>query len=172
MRFALKRDAYTPIAVLKAFVKIGLTLMPVEELAHFSEALDWIREPDHTKSLVKKWPVYWTFQPGPMPNDLLVVMLLRRKTSLMSVPYAFLVLAYGNDVFQVFLPSPKQDSAIHDRELALPAFPTPPSHNPELYGKKRVTLLDLCKRGVVRGEKVPIVLGFDEAELTDFRGKD
>ena len=172
LRFDLKRDAYTPIAVLKAFVKIGLTLLPVEELPHFSEALAWIREPDHTKILVKKCPVIQTFQPGPMPNDFLVVMLLRRKTSITSVPYAFLVLAYGNYVFQVFLPSPKQDRAIHDRKLTLPAFPTPSHPNPELYGKKRVVPLDLCRREVVRGEKVPIVIGFDQAELKDFRGKD
>ena len=171
LRFELKLDAYTPVAVLKAFVKIGLTLMPPEELPHFSEVLAWIREPDHTKSPVEKWPVHWTFQPGPMPNDLIVVFLLRRKISVKGVPYAFLVLAYGNEVFQVPLLSPKQDSAIRDRELKLPAFPTPGGPNPELYGEGRSASLDLCGREVVRGERTPIVLGFDQVELKDFRDK-
>lgn len=122
VRFDLKRDAYIPVAVLKAFVKIGLTLLPVEELPNFSEALVWIREPDHTKGLVKEFPVLRTFQPGPMPDDLIVVMLMRRRPSVMDVPYAFLVIAYGNDVFQVFLPSPKQDHGISGKKLTFHHF--------------------------------------------------
>ena len=171
VRFELERDAYTPVAVLKAFVKIGLTLLPVEELPHFSEALAWIRE-DHTKSFVKKCTMVRTFRPGPMPNDLVVVMLLRRKTSVTGVPYAVLVLAYGNDMFQVSLPSPKQDSALYDQELTLPAFPMPGGPNPALYGKVDVEELDLCGREKVKGEQVPIAVGFDRAELKDSRGKD
>jgi len=108
VRFDLKRDAYTPVAVLKAFVKIGLTVLPAEELPNFTEAMAWIREPDHGKGLVDEFPLVWAFQPGPMPNDLIVLMLLRRRAGITGVPYAFMVLAYGNEVFQVFLPSPKQ----------------------------------------------------------------
>ena len=172
VRFELKRDAYTPVAVLKAFIKIGLTLMPPEELPHFSEALAWIREPDHTKSPVEKWPVRRTFQPGPMPNDLIVVFLLRRKISVTGIPYAFLVLGYGNEVFQVPLLSPKQDSAIYGRELTFPAFPTPGGPNPALYGEACSASLDLCGREVLRGEKTSIVMGFDRVELKDFRDQD
>ena len=63
-QFEVKQGAYTPVAVLKTFVRIGLTLMPVEELPNFSEALDWIQEEDHTKSRVEKCPVIQTFLPG------------------------------------------------------------------------------------------------------------
>jgi hypothetical protein len=167
IRFELKRDAYTPVAVLKAFVKIGLTLLPADELPNFTEALAWIREPDHTKGLVKEFPVFRTFQPGPMPNDLIVAMLMRRRASVTGVPYAFLVLAYGNEVFQVFLPSPKQDAAIHGQKLTFPAFPTPGGPDPARYGKAHLTLLDLTGREVIRGETVPIVLGFNQAVITD-----
>jgi HNH endonuclease len=167
IRFDLKRDAYTPVAVLKAFVKIGLTLLPAEELPNFREALAWIREPDHTKGLVKEFPALRTFRPGPMPNDLMVVMLMRRKVSVTGVPYAFLVLAYGNEVFQVFLPSPKQDAAISGQKLTFPAFPTPGGPDPARYGRAHLTLLDLTGREVIRSETVPIVLGFDQAVLTD-----
>src|SRR5271165_1505266 len=60
--FNLHRDTYVPVAVLKAFVKIGLTLMPAEEMANFSRALDWIKEPDHRVGLVKDFPIIYTFQ--------------------------------------------------------------------------------------------------------------
>lgn len=47
--FNLKRDAYTPIAVMKAFVKIGLTVMPAEEMENFDDALSWLRRADHER---------------------------------------------------------------------------------------------------------------------------
>ena len=129
--FRLRRDTYVPVAVLKGFVKIGLTLMPAEEMANFAKALAWIREPDHRVGLVKDFPIFYTFQPGPMPNDLIFTCLLRRKAAASGVPYAFLVLAYGNEVFQVWLPSPEQDAAINGQPLNLFAFPAP-GHTPTL----------------------------------------
>lgn len=134
VRFELKRDAYTPVAVLKAFVKIGLTVLPPNELPSFREAMAWIREPDHSKGLVDEFPLFRSFQPGPMPNDLIILMLLRRRSNIAGVPYAFLVLSFGNEVFQVFLPSPKQDATINGVKLTLPAFPVPGSVDPARYG--------------------------------------
>jgi HNH endonuclease len=46
--FELKRDSYTPVAVLKALVKIGLTLMPETEIGNFVHSLAWIQNPDHS----------------------------------------------------------------------------------------------------------------------------
>lgn len=163
IRFELTRDPYTPVAVLKAFVKIGLTLLPAEELTNFTEALAWIREPDHTKGLVKQFPALWTFQPGPMRSDLIVAMLMRRRAGVTNMPYAFLVLAYGNDVFQVFLPSPKQDAGIAGQTVSFPAFPVPGGLDPSRYGKPRTMLVDLTGRTLVRGELLPIAIGFDQA---------
>ncbi|MDE0360369.1 MAG: hypothetical protein OXI74_04285 [Rhodospirillaceae bacterium] len=167
VRFELKRDPYTPVAVLKAFVKIGLTLLPEEELPNFRESMAWIRDSDHSKGFVEASPVLSTFQPGPMPRNLIGAILLRRKALVKDLPYAFLVLAYGNHVFQVALPSPKQDKAIVGQELRFPAFPAPDGPDPVRYGQPRTAPLDLCGREVVKGERVPIVLGFDQAVLKD-----
>ena len=87
-------------------MKVGLTLMPAEEMSNFGRALAWIKERDHQVEFVKDFPIVYTFQPGPMPNDLLVAFLFRRKIAASEVPYAYLVLSYGNEVFQVSLPSP------------------------------------------------------------------
>ena len=167
IRFELQRDAYTPVAVLKAFVRIGVTLVPAEELPNFSEALAWICEPDHSKSPVAKIPVSWTFLPGPMRNDLIVAILLRRRDSVAELPYAFLVLAYGNDVFQVCLPCPKRDNHLKGRMLWFPLFPSPMRPDPHLYGEPNVEKLDLCGRGIVKGEKIPVALGFDQLVMDD-----
>lgn len=163
VRFELERDLYTPVAALKGLVKIGLTLLPDAELPNFPEALSWIREKDHTRGLVDQFPVIRTFIPGPMRNDLLVLMLMRRRRDVTGVPYAFFTMAYGNEVLQVFLPSPKQDASIDGKQLSLTPFPNPGSRDPVVYGKPRVTVEDLTGREPVRGEKVPISLRFGAA---------
>ena len=167
LRFVLTRDVFTPTAVLKAFVKIGLTLLPPEELVNFQEALSWIRDPDHTKRFVTEFPMVHTFQPGPMPNELVVAMIMRRKPSVEELPYAFLILGFGNDVYQVFLPCPERDSALHGKKLTIPAYPTPGGPDPRKYGKTRVELIDLCGRYPMRGETVPITLGFEHMEVSE-----
>jgi HNH endonuclease len=41
VQFRLKRDPYTPVGVMKAFVKMGLTLLPEDEMPNFKHALAW-----------------------------------------------------------------------------------------------------------------------------------
>ena len=165
LRLELRRDVFTPVAVLKAFVKIGMTIFPPEELANFRTALNWIRNPNHDKALVAECPVIHTFQPGPMRNDLIVLMLMRRRREVSDVPYAFMVFGYGNDVFQVFLPSPEQDKGIDGKRLTFPAYPTPGGVDPQRYGTARVRVLNLCGRQPVKGETMSIALGFESIEV-------
>lgn len=168
-RFAIEseRKTYTPVAVLKAFVKIGLTLLRVEEVPNFSEALAWIREKDHTKSRWKKLPVIQTTLPPGLILDGLLAILLVRKAAVMGVPYAFLVLAYGYETFQVYFPS-LQDSTNYDR---LPVFPMWAGLDPA-DGKASVRPLDLCGREKVKGEKVLMKFSFSGREERLRRGKD
>ena len=163
-QFEVKQGAYTPVAVLKTFVRIGLTLMPVEEVPNFSEALDWIQEEDHTKSRVEKRLVIRTSLPG-MKLDRAHPILLIRKAAVMGVPYAFLVLAYGSDMFQVCPPS-LQDRSIYGRNPTLPPFPIL-GIDSALYGKAHVEALDLYGREKVKGEPVPIQVSFGQIEIRD-----
>ncbi|MGY3228921.1 hypothetical protein ACVWWJ_000405 [Luteibacter sp. HA06] len=91
--------------MLKAFTKIGLALMPEEEMTNFESLLEWIRELDHTKKIFDGAPIYRTMRPGPLPNDLIVAMVLRRKPGVSDLPRAFVVLSFGNEAFQVALRS-------------------------------------------------------------------
>jgi len=92
-----------------------------------------------------------------------VVMTFRRKADRTDVPYSFFLLAYGNEVFQVFLPSPERDQMIHGRQLTLFHFPTPYDEDPSKYGPVRRGTLDLTGREIVRGQVTSVVLGFDQA---------
>jgi hypothetical protein len=167
--FTLSRDPYTPVAVLKAFTKMGLTLLPREELPNFRVALAWIRNRDHSAGLVKEkeFPVLHTFVPGNAPFVKIAAVLLRRKGDDLAVPYVTFVLTYGNEVFQTILPTPERDAAISGRKVQYPYFPnvydlgvTPR----EPIGRKWV---DLSGRTVVRGEKVQTRIGYGSARPRD-----
>ncbi len=166
MKIDLTQDIFTPVAVLKAFVKIGLTLLPSEEVPNFKETLSWIRNPDHTQPFVTSMPLIHTYRSGFTRNDLLVAMVMRRKELIMNLPYAFLVLGFGNDVYQVFIPCPKQDREIDSKPLTIPPFPIPDGLDPEKYGKARCKLVDLCGRQPEKGENDSVVMGFDYVEIS------
>ena len=162
LRFRLYRDTYIPVAALKGLVKIGLTLIPDVEVPNFRETFDWIRDKDHSRNFVAEFPVFRSFVPGPMRNNLIVLMLMRRRASVNDVPYAFYTMAYGNEVLQVFLPSIEKDRCINGRQLSIPAFPNPGSSDPERYGRPSLTVQHLTSREPVRREEVPAIFGFDE----------
>lgn len=112
----LKRDPYTPIEVLKAFVKMGLSLMPESEIEYFSECIAWIREADNSNGFIRNLSVIYTVAPGAMPNDKITTRVLRRRAEYSNIPYLYFVLIYGNEMFQVMLPSPTHDQALNELE--------------------------------------------------------
>lgn len=158
--FNLKRDPYTPVGVLKAFIKMGLTLLPDEEMPNFRHALAWIKDKDHSRKFANDLPIFYSFQPGPMPNDLIVAIVLRRKVGVEGLPYAFFVLGYGNEVYQFVLPSEK-DESINGKRLELMTFPTPGSPDPLRFPVTGRAVINLGGTEVVRNEVFRITMGFD-----------
>lgn len=168
--FKLRRDSYTPVAVLKAFMKIGVTLLPEEEIPNFSGLMKWIQDTDHSKAFLNKCPVIYAFQPGPMPNDLITALILRRKSTVAGYPYAFLVLGYGNEVFQVPLPSEKYDGQMNGQSVSIHPFPVPGHPDSGRYGEPKRALLDWMDSEVRKGEIVTIQMGFDDKVPVEFPG--
>jgi hypothetical protein len=165
--FTLLRDTYTPVAVLKAFTKMGLTLLPDEELPNFRAAITWIRNPDHSVGLVKEFPVLHTFVPGNAPFVKIAAVLLRRKADELAVPYVTFVLTYGNEVFQSILPSPERDAAISGRKVQYCYFPNVYDLGAipkEPMGREWI---DLSGRSLVKGEKVQTRIGYGSARARD-----
>lgn len=161
----LKRDPYTPVAVLKALMKIGITLMPEDEITNFPDLVSWVREPDHTKRFANV-SVIETFQPGPMRPDVVAAIILRRKPSVTGLPYAFLVLAYANETLQVPLPSVENDAAIHDKPTKFYRYPTPRDLENDGYGLPRSNQLWLTGSSVVKNETFSLSFGFDAVKMT------
>jgi hypothetical protein len=167
------QDQYTPVAVLKAFTKMALSLLPEEELPNFRSAIEWIRNANHQVGLVKNssFPVIYTFVPGtdPLVNS---VVLLRRGADHLSVPYMTFILTYGNEVFQTVLPSPERDAVISGGGVKFYYFPNPY----ELDGGREPVapmqreLIDLTGRSLVKGETLRTVMRYGLSRRNDSVG--
>lgn len=167
------RDPYTPVAVLKAFTKMALSLLPEDELPSFRAAMAWIRNADHKIGLVKTsfFPVLYTFVPGnsPLVNS---VILLRRRSDTLPVPYVTVVLTYGNEAFQTVLPSLERDAGLSGQKVKFPDFPTPYELDRDLepaapIQRKR---LDLTGRSLVGRETIQTVLRYKPSKRNEATG--
>ena len=164
--FALKCDPHRPMAVHKAFVKMALSILPERELPNFRQALAWIMNPDHREEVPILAPALVTFTPGPAPIDGIKVGVICRKNKAPEiVPYAFLLLSYGNESFQVILPSPERDAAFEGAAICLPPFPQPPSES----GPLETFSLDLREAELVRGTVAQCTFQFESVESTELR---
>jgi hypothetical protein len=145
--------------VLKALIKMGLTILPTSEMINFQQALSWIRETKHSNEFVPTQPVIHTFLNGPPPNNFLALIAFRRKHDLLKVPYATFILCYANEMIQVFLPSPERDQLVTG-EISVCRFPNPS----ELKQKSVASMFLLDGTAVVKGEQVSATMSFETVE--------
>jgi hypothetical protein len=167
--FKLPRDPYTPVAILKAFVKIGLALLPAEEIPNFQSALEWIRSEDHSIGVLFDWTVWHTFMPGAYRSDITAAMVFRRKRDAIDLPYAFFVLMYGNEMFQVFLPAPERDKHIEGKPLTIYRFPSLLDLQPSDGGLPESGPLNLTGTTVVKDDVVTALLTYSQRLKTGSR---
>jgi hypothetical protein len=117
LRFVFKLQKYRPLAVYKALLKMALSVMPNERLADFRQALTWLASEDVLPNAISdgtRFLVIHTFTSGPLPyRDPFVSLYIRKNDAL--VPYATMMLGFGNITFQIFLPCPDKDAHLVDR---------------------------------------------------------
>ena len=165
--FTLKRDPYTPVGVLKAFMKMGLTLLPEDEVQNFPHLMSWVRSRDYSLAFAESCPIIYQFQkkfpPRPPPNNKCGGKITPpRHAAPADTPYTYFILGYGNEVFQVQLPSQAKDGSA-SKTLSIFAFPAPGSSDSEKYGPTKAGLLDLTGREIVKSETTKVVMGFEQS---------
>jgi hypothetical protein len=159
----VRRDPYTPVGVLKALTKMALSLLPEVELPNFRHALDWIRNPDHQRGLVKTgaFPTLYTFVPANIPSVTSAILLRRKATA--RVPYMVFVLTFGNEVYQTIVPSISKDSNTFLPRKQLYYFPHPYELDGSLVPVAPLEhrLIDLTGRHRVENEVIQTTLRYD-----------
>lgn len=149
------REKFTPIAVFRCFVKIALALLPDEELANFRSTLSWIRSKRSNRPFdASLATLLRTVVSGPRPFEGVTVGLFLRKNDYFEVPYATLVIAYGNECFQIFIPSREKDWYLMGRKFDLPVLLSPYHGMKYEFGRPVVEKIDLGGLDSVSGEIV------------------
>lgn len=160
MALSLPRDSYTARAVFKAFVKIGLSLVPSCDTSIYAETFAWIADSNHNKPFPTDYRIMAQYLPGPPGNRALGAVILRRISDYDRVPFCFLVLFYGSQVFQISIPSSQKNWAAVSDEV----FPFP-VHSVETVGKWGPPvphIIDLSGATVVKGEVQQITMSYDQ----------
>lgn len=148
----LARQAYTPIAVYKAIVKMAIGLLPPSELTHFQDTIAWLREPAnaHTNPIASPLNLAMAFVQGIYPTPGVVAFVFRRQARQAEVPYCLFFMSAFNYLFQAVVPCRRKDAHLLGKSISLTVFPTPfdeawPS------GPPRWEILDCSATTQVRG---------------------
>ncbi|MCP3019632.1 HNH endonuclease [Cupriavidus basilensis] len=164
----LERPPYIPMGVFKSFVKMALAVMPEPEASKCQHLKDWILEKKHTFESFPFHPLmlYSQFIAGPVPNDKISFMLVRRKASVSGCPYLMFMVQYGNHVHQIALPMPKEDGMGQEPvQTSLVYFPHPweTADHIEAYGPARPVAENLSSPDFRRNEPYPMHFTFAKA---------
>ncbi len=110
---------FKPRYVQKALVKIGLSLMPNEELSKFTKTLEWLAKPDDTFT-IKKHPIFILIHSFfDEPRSKPMAALVRRKIN-HNCPEYSLLLFFGFFSFQIFIPFNTNDENLNFDNINLP----------------------------------------------------
>ncbi len=153
-------EPYVPAAVYKALVKIALSIIEDRnELPAFKHTIEWIRDPDHSRMMIKPLTMLVTFIPGPNPNVATTTMLFRKKEGT-KVPHSLFLLAFGNFIYQIIVPSHFDARSGETLTCSLPFFPSPFDIDWP-YGQSRYGITDLSNHQRVL-RSVPLSMHYDQ----------
>ncbi|NMG46428.1 hypothetical protein GPA22_22195 [Aromatoleum toluvorans] len=156
----LHQEPHIPLGVYKALLKIAISIIEDKnELSAFRQTILWLLNPDLTLSVIKPALLLQAFVPGPRPTDGVFVSLFRRKAGISGVPYAVFVIAFGNVVFQLVVPS-HIDNGV-SMTCQLPFLPSPFEIAGWPYGDLKFSSYDLSGTEKISRE-FPLVYSFDQ----------
>ncbi|MDH5786176.1 MAG: HNH endonuclease [Chromatiales bacterium] len=162
------RQPYSPMGVFKCLVKMAIAIAPEEELDDLDHLIQWIRKEEHTFESFPYSPLIalQQFTPGPMPYRGVSLFLLKRKTDSIDVPLMQFAVAFGNTMYQIVLPMPKQDQHLLNKPISLVFFPIPFKEDFQ-YGRTTRKELDFSSSEIVRDEPHVMNMRFKEASKVD-----
>jgi len=158
-------EPHIPSAVFKCLVKIALSVIDDSELSNFNNAIAWLFETDHSKTICKPQILLNAFIPGPRPNRVVTVLVLRRKPGSEILPYCHLVICFGNIAYQIVVPS-DVDISEGTKTIKLYRFPLP-FEKSWPYGELKFGQQDLTSDELVNDKILPMSFSFDEAIRLD-----
>jgi hypothetical protein len=149
---AVPLPGFRPQGVYKAMAKMALSVIPRSELDPFADVLKWISNRGMLKDIGYAAASWHTFTSGPHPYPFPLIRVLRRKHDGLRVPYAIVVIGFGNVTLQAVLPAPSKDSLFSEDLLVPPPHPTPHVGRPWPYSFETTERINLNWPEKVRGK--------------------
>lgn len=180
IEFSSIRDAYIPIDVYRALVRISLSIIPWQEYIHFVHAGAWIRADRRTevgKQILDEWKsvsssyaskVIETFIPGRKPLLLQIWVFRRKKDAVDKVPYCQTVVEFDNTRFQFAVPCIEDEYYGKNDKVSIQFFVGIEDciFNYEKfvmqYGYPQTRVINLSNHDVVKGEKTISRMSFSK----------
>lgn len=124
VKIKAQTQRFIPIKVYKAFLKMALSIMPESELKYFYDLVLYVKE---EKDSVAKGlsAVIETFTPGSTPYSKIMNFILIRKNDSINIPYVFYIVAFGNSMYQIIVPSLIKDKNLFESKATLNIIPFP-----------------------------------------------
>jgi hypothetical protein len=163
MTLSLPRDSYTPRSVFKAFTKIGLALVPSGDTPLYAETFSWIADSDQNKCFSTDYRIMSQYMPGPPGNRGIGAAILRRTNDYVRLPFCFLIIFYGSQIFQISIPSSQKNWAVVPNQV--PWFPAHSAETVRKWGMPVRHILDLSVATIVKGEIERITMSYDQRNL-------
>ncbi|WP_031492581.1 HNH endonuclease [Succinivibrio dextrinosolvens] len=154
LRISAPIGTFCPIAVFKTFVKMAITVMPVEEVNLFSDAISWILNPKHenfykSKKLLIRYQMIPGFNVTKFPH----FFLYRRRFNVLTGPYMLFNLTYGCFSFLIEVPrNGNIDDRLDDNSFERIPFPPIP------FYISQEGIWDMSAKELSKGEKFSIFL--------------
>jgi hypothetical protein len=161
-------QSYIPCAAYKTLVKMALSVMLGNELNNFNVVKRWILEKDHSKSLLKPLNVLMTFIPGIKPLSHTLIFLFKRYSKNEKYPQCMFVLAFGNIIYQIVIPTDEEIKQKQSTKTIL-KFLSPFELGWQL-GEPTHKILDWTQHTILKAHKQYIEFSYDEIKKLDPKG--
>lgn len=158
-------QSHIPSAAYKALVKMSLSVMPNSELENFTIVNSWIQEKDHSKSFMNPLKVLMTFIPGINPLKKTIIFLFKRHSSDNKYPECTFVLAFGNVMYQIVVPTNNEIKQVQSTKTIL-KFLSPFEIN-WVLGEPVHNILDWSQNTILKGHKQYMEFSYDEMKKLD-----
>jgi HNH endonuclease len=162
LTFHLRRGPYRPAMVVKAMIKMALSVMPEEEMCNFQHALAFIKPDNSSLVLAAPTPFFHTFVSGGSARDRIVFAVMTRRRDDFIAPYAHVLLRYGNEMLQMAVPSAEKDSVLNGKNLTLKPYPC--TSKEDSVGNS-TDFLPYVSMDFVRDEEIIITMSYGEQRL-------
>lgn len=165
LTFNTDKCSYTPIHVLKAFVKIGICMLKELNLNNYETTIKWLLETADLKQSNSKSLFYVYQKIGPGISKHPWAFLLKKRENFITnpIPTHVLLLSYGLFSFQIFLPGNENDKWIWQGDnvnLPIESHITNITESNEKKAEVAVDKIDFSSTELYKNPKHSFRIGF------------